>query len=385
MDNFNVFDDISNLPSLNNDCFDQFFETDANEIDFLINEALSGLQDLDVPSGFAVANNDANNDQPSFSTSSSRTATAYHSAQKSRSKSRSNTHARHKSGTAIFGFADHNRELSINGLSSFSRPILDQSHLTTKKTSDVNSIAPGELLQNHSTKAYNLNSSPIAELQKNPQQQQQQQQNQNYHRQTRQDMPSQEILNFNFEEKPTLLIEEQENEEDDDSDEEDTGKFRQRAIQLSPIKRITTPNTKGPQQNSTTQPRTVKQDDYIVTNQNPVSYKFPPSPTPQRLESQNKKIANSYSAKYLQSLQQELNQLPKLPFQYVDDFEPLLEEENPIGNNNNNNINNNNSNDLTFVPLPIQEPVYSKTLVASPPPLPEPQQQQQQQQQQKLY
>ncbi|KAI5954412.1 SWI5 [Candida jiufengensis] len=231
----NIFEELK----VNESTFDQFFVPDNNEIDFLFNETLNNLQELDVPSGFGT-NTTTNNP-------------FHHSYQKSKSK----THSRQMSGTAIFGFTDHNREFSLNGIDFL------------KQQSTTQSISPGEIIK------------PIIKP----------------------SIPSQDILNFNFESEPLL-----------EEDEEDL--TFNKLTQSSPIKQISTP-TKLPQQNSQTQPRTIKQDEYIVTNQNPKSYKFPPSPTPFR---NDQKIINSYSAKYLQSLQMQQ------PNKFVDDFEPLLED-----------------------------------------------------------
>ncbi|KAI3405936.2 SWI5 [Candida oxycetoniae] len=311
MDKFNVFDELKTDNFTSNDTFDQFFISDPNEIDLLINETLSGLQDLDVPSGFAVANSSTNNNP----------AKGYHTRLKSKS------HSRQMSGTAIFGFADHNREFSLHGVT----PDLNSSH-AYKKSVDSRNVSPGELVRSQQQQQQQPSLPPPGQSTVTPSHQ-------------RQQMPSQEILKSNFEGKASLLVEEKEEEEE----EENKHLFQKRFIQSSPIKQVNTPRTQ--QHGCMTQPRTAQQNEYIVTNQNPTSYKFPPSPTPMRSESQNKKIVNSYSAKYLQSLQQQLNQLSKLPFSYVDDFEPLLEKDSTT-----NEIDENNK----YVPLPIQEPVYEK-------------------------
>ncbi|KAI5962474.1 SWI5 [Candida pseudojiufengensis] len=263
--------------------FDQFLVSDSNEIDFLFNETLNNLQDLDVPSGFSNNNSNNNANNP-----------FYHSYQKSKSK----THSRQMSGTAIFGFADHNREFSLNGLDFMKQPI---------------SVSPGEILKQQQLQPQSQRVQlPQRQQQPSllPQQQQQtptpQQQQHTPNQTQKPSVPSQDILNFNFESEPLL--------EEDEEDHTFT------KLNSSPIKQISTP-TKPLPQLSQTQPRTIKQDEYIVTNQNPISYKFPPSPTPIR---NDQKIINSYSAKYLQTLQQQQQK------QYVDDFEPLLETHLPL-------------------------------------------------------
>lgn len=95
--------------------FDTFFEQ-FPEADNLLNETLVGIQDLDVPSGFAnqeTKNNFGN--QPK--------------------------HGRKPSGTAIFGFIDHNRELSINGVTN------DFTRTSRLDVETGTSIAPGDLLR----------------------------------------------------------------------------------------------------------------------------------------------------------------------------------------------------------------------------------------------
>lgn len=196
--------------------FDNYFET-YNEIDNLFNQTLTGLQDLDVPSGFAATN-----------------AAKNHQAK----------HSRKISGTAIFGFAEHTRELSIGGgiMGDIHRP---------KPSADINRyIVPGELMS------------------------------------IEQDCGTAAVAA-----KPILLAEEDEIALEDDKKKE-----------------------KG---------------EYHVTNDNPKSYKFPPSSpgdTPRPTGSSTPSV-NRFSARYLQKINRksgtEDSEEP-----YVDDIEPLLYEAN---------------------------------------------------------
>lgn len=93
MDPYTAWDDI--VPAHRarpppDDDFSQYFSEYKN-IDSLFNETLNTLQDLDVPSGYPAASA-----PPQIAPSPFR-------------------HAKKPSGTAIFGFVDHNRELSLGG------------------------------------------------------------------------------------------------------------------------------------------------------------------------------------------------------------------------------------------------------------------------------
>lgn len=287
MDKFDLFSDFSSRPStipLPSDNFDQFLLTsEPNDIDFLFNETLNGLQDLDVPSGYGFNQQQAPSQQQQ----------PYHSPH------RSKTHSRQYSGTAIFGFTEHTRDLSINGINN------DLYKQYVNKGPENNSISPNDLLRetnNH---------------QQNP-------------------IPTQDILNFNFDEKPILLLE-----QDELEDEKQTQDLLAKS---SPIKRIGTPiqesNNQQQSQSVRINPQK-RQQEYIVTNENPKAYKFPPSPTPNNLSSSPPRPeltnVNSYSAKYLQSLQK------SQPQEYVDDIGPLLQGDE--------------LSDIKYIPIPVQEPV----------------------------
>lgn len=75
--------------------FSHYF-SDYKNIDNLFNDTLTNLQDLDVPSGYGQ----------SLPPAQSSLSTPY-------------KHSKKPSGTAIFGYLDHNRELSIGGLSQY--------------------------------------------------------------------------------------------------------------------------------------------------------------------------------------------------------------------------------------------------------------------------
>lgn len=80
--------------SILNDDFDQFLGN-YGDIDSMFNETLTAIQDLDVPTGFneeRSKGSDHHHHKPSIK------------------------HSRGISGTAIFGFADHNREWSFSGM-----------------------------------------------------------------------------------------------------------------------------------------------------------------------------------------------------------------------------------------------------------------------------
>lgn len=293
------------------DDFDQYF-TGYNEIDNLFNETLAGLLDLDVPSGFAPQNE---KHLQQFQSSSSDSSSPHH-----------RKHSRKISGTAIFGFTDHGKSLSING----GIPPSDNNDLNTadlgyklsKKPEPVNaSVSPDQLLKHQHQ--ISISTRPI---------------------------------DFELPQHPL----------EDEEEEEAEANIGLEAASLK--------KTAGQEKS---------EEDFIVTNESPKSYKFPPSP----LESKQP-IMNSFTAKYLQ----EFN-LTNVKVEYVDDIEPLLDEEIPtqfeaqsspfnnqkvVSNNILGNANaSNHQQGYKFVPIPVQDPkiVASNTQLNSknaflPPPSP---------------
>lgn len=283
MDSYTNWEEVNSATRampLPHENFDQYF-AEYDEIDNLFNETLTGLQDLDVPSGFASQLQD-------------KLETPSHQK-----------HARKTSGTAIFGFVDHTRELSITGLANdLYKPI--------KQSLDLGkSISPGELLKS-------LNA-----------------------------LQSQQ---FDFEvdpivQKPILLLEEDELNEQQKASKDI---IPASLPQSSPMR---------------LQP---KQEEYIVTNESPKSYKFPPSPSPspsrERIPANGNarfQTVNNYSVKYLQELN---NQGANLQQNYVDDIEPLIDG---TGSEQKSNFNVNN-NQIKYIPIPIQQPVVYKKENESP-------------------
>lgn len=266
--------------------FDDYFGDRYNDIDNLFNETLTGIQDLDVPSGFVT------NDERQ-----------YKEEQKNGHQTK---HSRKISGTAIFGFADHTKQLSLSGVTDLYKSV--------KPSVDLGkSISPGELLKSIS-------------------------------QQTQQ--PSNAQLDFNFaneEVAPQIFFDEQDEFEDE------------------PLKQIDLK----------------KEKEYIVTNENPKSYRFPPSPSPEKFFNRNTNFVNdkepqvnNFSVKYLQDLRFQ----PNNSTQYVDDIAPLLEVEDnstkiqmtnltsPLRNGGQQ-LNSYNQKQIPkFVPIPVQNPVEFKKL-----------------------
>lgn len=281
----------SNRIPLPHEEFDQYFNG-YNEVDSLFNETLTGLQDLDVPSGFV------NQDMKQTDLQQRRGHQAKHS--------------RKVSGTAIFGFTDHGRELSISGLTS-------DLYKSVKPSVDLGkSISPGQLFTSSQNQL-----DQVA-------------------------LPSSSI-DFSFPDdiqKPLHFAEEEEYEYQQEKPEKEQ-----------------------------------KGEDYIVTNKNPKSYKFPPSPdlSPNKEShenSSNKQIrsVNNYSVKYLQHLNK-FNSADQKPREqaYIDDIRPLLErarEEDPFSQDPelfenipaqqlstpfNNSV-------YKYVPIPVQNPGNQPTI-----------------------
>lgn len=113
MDPYTSWDDIVHTQRARppqEDDFSQYFSEYKN-IDNLLSEALTTLQDLDVPLGYPVTSAPQNISSPF-------------------------RHAKKPSGTAIFGFLDHNRELSLNGLDS---------RMLRPTQESVRSVSPSQL------------------------------------------------------------------------------------------------------------------------------------------------------------------------------------------------------------------------------------------------
>mmetsp|Transcript_8840 Transcript_8840/g.11040 ORF Transcript_8840/g.11040 Transcript_8840/m.11040 type:complete len:652 (-) Transcript_8840:135-2090(-) len=236
----------SNRVPLPHEDFDQYF-TGYADVENMFNETLTGLQDLDVPSGFV--NQDLRQQQELQS-----------------GRGHQIKHSRGMSGTAIFGFAEHNRELSISGLTG-------DLYKAAKPSMDMGkSISPGQLINSLNGQTEQVGLPSVA-------------------------------LDFNFPaeiQKPLHFAEEEEYE------------YEQAK-----------PNKKDSKQ------------DYIVTNKNPKSYKFPPSPklppikdSEPVIEPKQFKSVNQYSVKYLQELNKfngtaSLKQGQEV---YADDIEPLLQK-----------------------------------------------------------
>ena len=269
------FTDWADMP-VRTDNLDYLQDFDNNQgadngIDDLFNQTLVGLQDLDVPTGFAYdlqqqqlqkghLNNPLNSHLISHSLSNSMSL-------------HGKKHSRKISGTAIFGFENHTRELSTDlGI-----------HKEDK------SVSPGQLLRGS-----------VQNQQQHQQQQQQQQQHISPQR-------------------PVDIKEEEEEEN------------------------ISSQNQKG--------------NDYIVTNNNPKSFKFPPSPSPSKSNHNHPRStpSSSFSAKYLQELGRMDSGIK--PENYVDDIGPLLQEENDNQANDKKQASQfNNTSNIKYVPIPVQEP-----------------------------
>lgn len=108
MDQFVDWAEIPNASYSKNEDLDQYLQEYDNGIDDLFNQTLLGIQDLDVPTGFVndmqqqQTNMQLQHQQPVSHTASN--SFNFHHAK----------HSRKISGTAIFGFDNHTRELSID-------------------------------------------------------------------------------------------------------------------------------------------------------------------------------------------------------------------------------------------------------------------------------
>lgn len=112
------------------DDFDQYF-AGYNEVDDLFNETLAGLLGLDVPSGFVQQQQ-----QQDLAAADS----PY-----------TRKHGRKISGTAIFGYTDHGKSLSIHGMDAAASHTNDlayrESSSGRKTPAEPGSVSPGQLLK----------------------------------------------------------------------------------------------------------------------------------------------------------------------------------------------------------------------------------------------
>ncbi|CAH6719564.1 putative cell wall transcription factor Ace2p [[Candida] jaroonii] len=245
----NQYSDWDQTVLKNEAALDNYLEYD--DIEDLFNQTLSGIQDLDVPTGFV--NELSNNNQTHFNSLS-----LSHGASNSMNFYHQKGHSRKISGTAIFGFDNHTRELSID-INDKDKSISPVQLLRTVQHSNSNSLSNSQQPSLNRPGSASITGSPSPKL---------------------------------------------------------TG------IKEEPKKKT----------------------DYIVTNTNPKSYKFPPSPspTPSNLPMRTGTPRVSYSAKYLQELGR-INSNSKSPV-YADDIEPLLEKPHS-------------DYELKYVPIPINEPI----------------------------
>ena len=107
-----------------------YYFQEYKEFDNLFDEALTTLQDLDVPSGYGQA-------QPPQR--SPRGSSRSHTHQLSHFR-----HLKKPSGTAIFGFLDHNRELSLGGTNGE-----DYTRMMKQPQDNMKSISPTQLARSH--------------------------------------------------------------------------------------------------------------------------------------------------------------------------------------------------------------------------------------------
>ncbi|CCH41467.1 Zinc finger protein [Wickerhamomyces ciferrii] len=192
------------------------YQQNFDQVDDFLTQTLSSLQDLDIPVG-----------QSSSSTSSYAFNQNQYGSDVSHGPVRG--HKKQPSGTAIFGFANHNKTLSIPGMPQ--RP----------PSAEHPSISPEQLY------------SHPQQYQPHPQQQQQQQQPILYQKPQDLEAVNQKLLQQNrqlYQDHPQSLP--------------------QYPLQVS---------SNQYQQHIVPQPQHLKKnDDFIVTNKNPSSYKFPPEP-----------------------------------------------------------------------------------------------------------
>lgn len=243
MDPYSTWDDLvpnqRARPQPTDDDFSQYF-TEYKNFDNLFNEALTTLQDLDVPSGYPVPTAPSQAHSGPF------------------------RHSKKPSGTAIFGFVDHTVELSLNGHSS------DVYKMMKPPQESVRSISPSQLARQL---AY-----PI----------------------------SNDQLDFNFSQpleecKPIHL---------DENDE----------LEHVPVK---------------------KNEDIIVTNNNPKSYRFPADAPSPSLRSPSRQNFEEFLTTPIPTIRH-----PKQTHHYPEDIDALLAD----------------TKAKRYVPIPVQEPVLESPL-----------------------
>lgn len=273
-----------------------------SNVDDLFSEALLGIQDLDVPTGYAQVHPDPPMRTHRLGISNATFNNVY------------KLHQRHNSGTAIFGFVDHNRDLSLTGVNSHWL-----SHSLNQYNQGQKSVAPNDILLKLPS---------------------------HHHRE------SDFIFGVN---QADLML------GNDDLDNH-----------TSPIQKATPEKPKqdvfnpfNPISHPLPPPATPKTNDFVVTKTHPKRYKFPPSPPPPPTPKLSQLIPktshiNNYLARYLQ----ELNSLPILQTPYVNDIGPLLEDENgglgPSPSLEEPAVS------QRYVPLPIQQPLRPPKPTPSP-------------------
>ncbi|CUM64412.1 uncharacterized protein PRCAT00002015001 [Priceomyces carsonii] len=292
MEQYGEWDEVSGaakvLP-LPQEEFDQYF-AQYNEVDNLFNETLNGLQDLDVPSGFAGQE-----------------------TKPLRLLVHQRGHSRKISGTAIFGYAEHTRELSVNGLTN-------DFYKNGKPSLDLGkSISPGQLLKNLGNSSIQTNNIATKEELVVP--------------------------------PPILLNEEDENEQQGSSS-SNTAKQQDKDYIVT---NMCPKSYKFPPSPS---PTRYNGNEFRMSNDNETNF------TP----------VNSYSAKYLQNLR--YSDTKRAGIDYVDDITPLLENstnEHAIRTNHQDNITGFQQDELLsmlstpfskqvykYVSIPVQEPDAQK-------------------------
>lgn len=100
------------------------YQQNYDQVDDFLTQTLSSLQELDIPVGESSSSNAAFNNQNQYNSGNTTTGAV-------------RGHKKQPSGTAIFGFASHNRTLSIPGLPQAMKP--------GAKPNEYLGIAPGQI------------------------------------------------------------------------------------------------------------------------------------------------------------------------------------------------------------------------------------------------